>query len=236
MRVSIVVFPGSNCDHDAVHAWSEVLGAEVNVIWHKEHDLKNPDLVFIPGGFSFGDYLRSGAIARFSPIMNDVASFYQKGGYLFGVCNGFQILCELGILPGALLTNAGLKFICRDTYVKPVNTNSAFTLDLDPNRPLNIPIAHGMGRYHADEETLKRLEDEGRIAFRYCDEQGRVTTEANPNGSLANIAGILDPSGRALGMMPHPERHAEAELGSTDGASVLATIKAHLESGAHAAP
>jgi len=229
MRVSVILFPGSNCDRDAIHAWSNILGATVTPVWHKETDLKNPDLAFIPGGFSFGDYLRSGAIAQFSPIMEAVKKHHQCGGYTMGVCNGFQILCELGILPGALLTNASLKFVCGDTHLKVESTDSAFTHHLAQGTILNIPVAHGMGQFYADPDTLDRLEGEGQVAFRYCDQDGAVTQEANPNGSLRNIAGIVDSSGKVLGMMPHPERHVEAELGSLDGASLLEGIKAHLE-------
>ena len=225
MRVSVVLFPGSNCDRDAIHAWSEILEAKVTPVWHKETDLQNPDLTFIPGGFSFGDYLRSGAIAQFSPIMEAVKKHHERGGYTMGVCNGFQILCEIGILPGALLTNASLKFVCGDTHVKVESTQSAFTNHLAKGTVLNIPVAHGMGQYYADSETLDRLESENRVAFRYCSIDGQVTEDANPNGSLRNIAGIVDSGGRALGMMPHPERHVEAELGSEDGALLMAGIK-----------
>ena len=221
MRVSVITFPGSNCDADAIHAWSRVLGAEVAPIWHKDTDLARPDLVFIPGGFSFGDYLRSGAIARFSPVMTEVKRFYERGGFVFGVCNGFQILCEMGILPGALLTNRDLKFLCRDVYIRTEVGGSPFTNRLHNGQVLKIPIAHGMGQYFADEETLDLLEAENRIAFRYCDAAGNLTEQANPNGSVRSIAGITDATGRALGMMPHPERHAEAVLGSEDGALLL---------------
>ena len=232
MRVSVLIFPGSNCDMDAIHAWSKVLHAKVTPVWHKDHDLANPDLVFIPGGFSFGDYLRSGAIARFSPVMNDVAAFAKKGGYLFGVCNGFQILCEMGLLPGALLTNKHLKFLCQDVNIRVESTHSPFTASLTKDRILHIPIAHGMGQYFADEDTLDRLEDGDQVAFRYCDAAGDTTAAANPNGSARSIAGITDAAGRILGMMPHPERHAEAELGSVDGATLLSCIMQHLSKAA----
>ena len=228
MRVSVIVFPGSNCDQDAIHAWTEILGATVTPIWHKDTQLQKPDLVFIPGGFSFGDYLRSGAIARFSPIMEEVKHFYQQGGYLFGVCNGFQILCEMGLLPGALLTNKNLKFLGQDVFLRVESNPSPFTRNLVPGRVLEIPIAHGMGQYFADDATLDRLEGEGQVAFRYCDENGQLTQESNPNGSARAIAGITGGNGRVLGMMPHPERHVERELGTVDGVGVLKGILEHL--------
>lgn len=228
MRVSVIIFPGSNCDRDALHAWGPVLGAKVTPIWHKDHDLQNPDLVFIPGGFSFGDYLRSGAIARFSPIMDEVLAHQKKGGYLMGVCNGFQILCELKLLPGALLTNQNLKFLCHDVFLRHESARSPFTHNLAPGQVLDLPIAHGMGQYFADEATLDQLEGEDRVVFRYCEENGEVTEAANPNGSRRNIAGICDASGRVLGMMPHPERHVETELGSEDGAALLSGLIDYL--------
>ena len=224
MRVSVIIFPGSNCDRDAMHAWSRILGAEVKPVWHKARDLQDPDLVFIPGGFSFGDYLRSGAIARFSPVMNEVLRFYERGGYVFGVCNGFQVLCEMGILPGALLTNRDLKFLCRDVLLRAEPNASPFTQHLEEGRILKIPIAHGMGQYFADEATLDMLEAERRVAFRYCDASGALTHAANPNGSARAVAGITDRAGRALGIMPHPERHVENELGSTDGIDLMRGI------------
>lgn len=232
MRVSVIIFPGSNCDRDAIHAWSNVVHARVSEVWHKDRDLKKPDLVFLPGGFSFGDYLRSGAIARFSPVMDEVRRFFRAGGYLFGVCNGFQMLCEMGILPGALLTNRHLKFLCQDTYIRPEVNGSPFTAHLQPGTVLKIAIAHGMGQYHADEADLRRLMDEARIAFRYCDVAGALSDDANPNGSAHAIAGITSENGRALGMMPHPERDVEDELGSSDGLAVLHGIMSHLSSAA----
>lgn len=232
MRVSVVIFPGSNCDMDAIHAWSKVLDAQVTPVWHKDTDLKNPDLVFIPGGFSFGDYLRSGSIAQFSPVMSEVKKHHARGGYLMGICNGFQILCELNILPGALLTNASLKFVCQKTHIVTASQQTPFTAHLAANTVLEIPVAHGMGQYFADQVTLDRLEGEGQVAFRYCDAHGHITAAANPNGSLRNIAGITDASGKVLGMMPHPERHVELALGSDDGAVFLRGIKAHLEQAA----
>lgn len=232
MRVSVVIFPGSNCDMDAIHAWSDVLGAQVTPVWHKETNLQNADLVFLPGGFSFGDYLRSGSIAQFSPIMAEVKKHHARGGYLMGVCNGFQMLCEMNILPGALLTNASLKFVCKETHITVNSTRSSFTAHLASGTVLNIPCAHGMGQYYADASTLDQMEANGQIAFRYSTPTGAITAKANPNGSLRNIAGITDASGRVLGMMPHPERHVEAELGSEDGSILLQGIKAHLEQAA----
>jgi phosphoribosylformylglycinamidine synthase len=228
MRVSVIIFPGSNCDMDAIHAFRNVLGAEVTPVWHKDQDLSKPDLVFIPGGFSYGDYLRSGAIARLSPVMSSVQDFYNKGGFVFGVCNGFQILCEMGILPGALLTNKNLKFLCQDVHIRVVNTDTPFSNELEAGRVLNIPIAHGMGQYFADDATLDRLEDEGRVLFRYCEADGSLSEAANPNGSMRSIAGICDADRRALGMMPHPERHVESELGSDDGRALLSCIVDHF--------
>ncbi len=229
MRVSVIVFPGSNCDHDALWAFERILGLKVSTVWHKDHDLRNPDLVFIPGGFSFGDYLRSGAIAQFSPIMTEVKDHYQKGGYVMGVCNGFQILCEMGILPGCLMKNRDLKFLCQDVNVRCESTRSPFTQGLQRGSVLNIPIAHGMGRYVADDETLAALEDHDQVVFRYCSDQGEIRAQDNPNGSMQAIAGISDESGRALGLMPHPERHVELELGTDDGLSLLNGLVEYLE-------
>lgn len=228
MRVSVIIFPGSNCDMDAIHAFRNVLGAEVTPVWHKDHDLNKPDLVFIPGGFSYGDYLRSGAIARLSPVMSSVQAFYNKGGHVFGVCNGFQILCEMGILPGALLTNKDLKFLCQDVHIRIENTDTPFTAELTKGHVLNIPIAHGMGQYFADEATVDQLEDEDRVMFRYVGPDGNLDDAANPNGSIRSIAGICDAERRAIGMMPHPERHVESELGCDDGRILLACITNHF--------
>ncbi|MCB1050498.1 MAG: phosphoribosylformylglycinamidine synthase subunit PurQ [Acidobacteria bacterium] len=229
MRVSVLLFPGSNCDRDAIHAFEAVLGAEVNGIWHKETDLKNPDLVFIPGGFSFGDYLRSGAIARFSPIMEQVQAYVARGGYVMGVCNGFQILCEMQLLPGALLTNKPIKFLCQDVFVRVEPNQSPMLQKLTPGQVLRIPIAHGMGQYFADEATLDRLEGEGQVLMRYCSAEGSLDEASNPNGSLRSIAGICNADGRVFGMMPHPERHVEAELGSEDGLILLDSVLGILD-------
>lgn len=229
MRVSVITFPGSNCDQDAIWAFEKVLGATVTPVWHKDHDLAKPDLVFIPGGFSFGDYLRSGAIARFSPIMVETAAHIRRGGFAMGVCNGFQILCEMGILPGCLMKNRHLKFLCQDLFVRCESVTSPLTFGLERGSLLNLPIAHGMGRFVASDTTLQRLEDDGQVCFRYCTDTGELSDEANPNGSMNAIAGITDPSGRVLGMMPHPERHVELELGSDDGLSLLAGLLEYME-------
>ncbi len=217
MRFGVVTFPGSNCDDDAVHAVTQVLKQPCARIWHKETTLPALDVVIIPGGFSYGDHLRCGAIARFSPVMNEVVKFAEKGGYVLGICNGFQILTEAGLLPGALLRNRGLKFACGPVVLKAVNRESVFTRFYEEDQAVTVPIAHGEGRYFADEATIARLEGEGRVAFRYVDEFGEATDAANPNGSVNNIAGILNERGNVLGMMPHPERASEKLLGSNDG-------------------
>lgn len=215
MKFGVVTFPGSNCDEDMIHVL-ESLGQPVERLWHKDHDLKKVDMVVLPGGFSFGDYLRSGAIARFSPIMQEVVAHAKKGGLVFGVCNGFQVLCESGLLPGALLHNEGQKFISRNTYIRCATRNTALT-NAVPDRALKIPIAHGEGRYHADAATLKMLKDKDQVLFRYCDAEGRTIDTANPNGSKDNIAGICNAGRNVFGMMPHPERAADSRLGNTDG-------------------
>ncbi|MCY7353177.1 MAG: phosphoribosylformylglycinamidine synthase subunit PurQ [Cytophagaceae bacterium] len=226
MKYGVVVFPGSNCDDDACHAFGTLLGQEVVKLWHKDHDLQDCDLLILPGGFSYGDYLRSGAIARFSPIMNEVIAHAERGGYLLGICNGFQILVEAGLLPGVLLRNENQTFISRNVYLKPETTHSLLTSNLDPNRTYQVPIAHAEGRYFADADTLQRLNDNDQILFRYCDAQGRVTPEANPNGSLENIAGICNTTRNVFGLMPHPERAADPLLGSTDGREILESLLA----------
>jgi phosphoribosylformylglycinamidine synthase len=224
MKFGVVVFPGSNCDEDMVYVLSSVMKQQVVKLWHKDHSLQGCDFIVLPGGFSYGDYLRSGAIARFSPIMKEVIEFAGKGGYVFGVCNGFQILCESGLLPGALLHNNSHKFICNNIYVKAEHNDSLLTSALDTSRALKIPIAHGEGNYFADQETLKTLNDNGQVLFRYCDVNGSVTTESNPNGSLDNIAGISNKTKNVFGMMPHPERAADTELGNTDGKGIFESI------------
>jgi len=224
IRFGVIVFPGSNCDHDAYHVAKHVFGQEARFIWHKESSLGDVDFVIVPGGFSYGDYLRSGAIARFSPIMKDVVRFANSGGPVMGICNGFQILCESGLLPGALMRNESLRFACKDVHLRAETSDSMFTSELVKGEVLRIPIAHGEGNYFASEDILNRLEGDGRIAFKYCDAEGQVTKEANPNGAARGIAGILNESGNVLGMMPHPERAAEAILGRTDGAKIFSSI------------
>jgi phosphoribosylformylglycinamidine synthase subunit PurQ / glutaminase len=216
-RIGVIVFPGSNCDHDAYHATRHVLGQDARFIWHKEEDLGDLDMVIVPGGFSYGDYLRSGAIARFSTIMKEVVRFANAGGPVLGVCNGFQILCESGLLPGALMRNASLRFVCKPVNVRVESTETPFTRNLAPGEVLELPVAHGEGNYFAAADELERLEGEGQVVFRYVDQAGVVTAGANPNGSANNIGGVRNASGNVLGMMPHPERHVEGLLGSTDG-------------------
>jgi phosphoribosylformylglycinamidine synthase subunit PurQ / glutaminase len=219
MRFGVVVFPGSNCDHDAWYAASQNLGEEAEFLWHDSPSLGGVEAVILPGGFSYGDYLRCGAIAKFSPVMEAVRKFAQEGGLVLGICNGFQILVESGLLPGALMRNAGLKFICKPVRLRTETTNSPFTACLEKGSVLTVPIAHGEGRYYADEKTLDQLEAEDRVAFRYLD---------NPNGSLRDIAGILNEGRNVLGMMPHPERAADPLMGSTDGLAVLRAMASSL--------
>jgi phosphoribosylformylglycinamidine synthase len=222
-KFGVVVFPGSNCDHDAYYSLRKILGYEVNFLWHKENDLKNSDVIILPGGFSYGDYLRTGAIARFSPIMNSVIDFAEKGGYIIGICNGFQVLLETGLLPGVMLKNISLKFVCRDIFLKIENKNSLFTKGIGKN-VLKIPIAHGEGNYFTDDETLKILEENNQVVFRYCSDKGLTEYEYNPNGSVKNIAGIINKRGNILGMMPHPERCCDPILGNTDGRSIFSNF------------
>ncbi len=224
MKYGVVVFPGSNCDDDMVYALGQVLKHEVHKLWHKEKDLRDlrpeEDCLVLPGGFSYGDYLRAGAIARFSPIMQSVVAFAKQGGRVLGICNGFQILCEAGLLPGVLLRNRDQQFICKHVHLR-VESQKSFLPNLPSGKILRIPIAHAEGRYYADETTLEKLEKNGQVLFRYCDEEGNVTEEANPNGACNNIAGICDETGRVVGMMPHPERAMEQLLGSTDGLTLM---------------
>lgn len=231
MKFAIVVFPGSNCDHDAYHAARHVLGQSAEFIWHKEASLKGADVVVLPGGFSHGDYLRTGAIARFSPVMRAVSEFARGGGPVLGICNGFQILLENGMLPGAMLRNRDLKFHCEHVFVRVEQTDTPFTLRASRGQVLRIPIAHGEGNYFAEPDVLSALDRDGRIVFRYCTAEGEVTDDANPNGSARNIAGICNESRNVVGMMPHPERACESALGSTDGLvlfeSVLASLREH---------
>jgi phosphoribosylformylglycinamidine synthase len=220
MKFGVVIFPGSNCDSDMLHVVREVMEHEVVELWHKDTSLEGfgaGDCIFVPGGFSYGDALRAGAIARFSPIMSSIIEFANNGGFVWGICNGFQILCEAGLLPGALLRNENQKFICKNIYLKAETNNSAITSDIDLSQPLKIPIAHAEGRYYADAATLQSLKENDQILFRYCDENGNVTSEANPNGAIDNIAGICNKNRNVFGMMPHPERASESALGNLDG-------------------
>lgn len=229
MKIGVVVFPGSNCDHDAYYALKHEIGVDTTFLFHKEHDLQDVDAIVLPGGFSYGDYLRCGAIARFSPIMREVVRFAQSGGPVIGICNGFQILCEAQLLPGALLRNNGLRFISKHVHIKTTNNRTIFTGELAEGEVLRIPIAHGEGNYYADPEILQELQSDGRIVFQYCDADGNVTAEANPNGSQSNIAGIVNAKGNVLGMMPHPERACSPILGSTDGLGIFRSIVRSLE-------
>lgn len=224
MKFGVVIFPGSNCDEDIIYVLEQIMGQEVVRLWHKDHDLQGADFIILPGGFSFGDYLRSGAIARFSPLMQEVIQFAVKGGFVLGICNGFQILAEAGLVPGALLHNSSRKFICRNIFLKPATTNSLITSLLDPQRALKIPIAHGEGNYFAEPDILKTIQDNDQILFRYCDEAGNITEEANPNGSLDNIAGVCNAGRNVFGIMPHPERAADPVLGNQDGLGIFESI------------
>lgn len=217
MKIGVVIFPGSNCDHDMLHVLGNVMRQEVVALWHKESGLPDVDCVVLPGGFSFGDYLRAGAIARFSPIMDAVVEFANSGGYVWGICNGFQILCEAGLLPGVLLRNERQKFSCKNVWLKAMTRNSAITSRINDQEPLMIPIAHAEGRYYADDATLDELEANDQVLFKYCSPAGEIGWEANPNGALRNIAGICNKGRNVFGMMPHPERASEAALGNTDG-------------------
>lgn len=224
MKFSVTVFPGSNCDHDCEYVIREVMGQPVEMVWHKDTDLRNPDCVVVPGGFSYGDYLRTGAIARFSPVMRSVADFAAKGGLVIGICNGFQILCEAGLLPGALIRNKSLQFSCRYVYIRVEQTDTPFTRSCQAGQVLKIPIAHGEGNYFIDPDGLKRLADNRQVIVRYCDPQGRTTPESNPNGSLENIAGVCDLKRNVFGLMPHPDRTGEDVLGSSDGKFIWNSI------------
>ena len=234
MKIGIVRFPGSNCDEDAFRAASEVMGQEAVYLWHKDHDLQDSDLVILPGGFSYGDYLRPGAIARFSPIMQEVVAHASRGGPVLGICNGFQIACEAGLLPGALLRNASLRFISAPVHLRVVNNETRFTSQYDKGQIITVPVAHGDGRYTADEDVLERLENEGRVVFRYVDHAGDEIDSANPNGAQRNIAGIINEHGNVLGMMPHPERAVDQQLGSTDGVALFASLLESMIAGVKA--
>jgi len=224
MNIGVVVFPGSNCDHDCEHVFTDVLGQAVTMVWHKETSLAGLDAVILPGGFSYGDYLRTGAIARFSPVMSAVQEFAAGGGLVLGICNGFQILLEAGLLPGVMLRNESLHFICKDVCVKVENAATPFTGACESGQVLNIPIAHADGNYYVDPVTLASIQANAQVVFRYCTPDGRVTPDANPNGSLDNIAGIRNAQGNVLGMMPHPERCAESLLGNEDGRVIFASM------------
>ena len=228
MKFGIVTFPGSNCDYDAHHAVTDALGAEAVYLWHKSHDLEGVDVVLLPGGFSYGDYLRAGAIARFSPIMQEVVAHARRGGPVVGICNGFQIACEAGLLPGALLRNAALQFISQPVRLRVENTDTMFTNRYSTGDVLRMPVAHGEGRYTADAETLARLEGEGLVAFRYVNAAGKTDPAANPNGSVNSIAGIVSAEGNVLGIMPHPERAVDPLLGSADGLGIFQSMMAHV--------
>lgn len=233
MKFGVVVFPGSNCDDDMIHVLGTVMGQEVRKIWHKETSLdefSTEDCIVLPGGFSYGDYLRCGAVARFSPIMQAVIDFADKGGFVWGICNGFQILCESGLLPGVLLGNDSQKFICKNVYLKPATNKSAITAQLNINQAYKIPIAHAEGRYFASDEVLEDLVSHDQILFEYCDADGNVTEEMNPNGALMNIAGITNKNRNVFGMMPHPERASEDVLGNTDGRAMFESLLATVAS------
>lgn len=224
MKFGVVIFPGSNCDRDTLYVLGEVLGQQVVPLWHKDTDLQGVDMVVLPGGFSYGDYLRSGAIARFSPIMERVIAHANRGGYVMGICNGFQILTEAKLVPGALLHNESRKFICKNVHLKPQTTNSLITRHLSTSEVLQIPIAHGEGNYYIDADGLKALNDNDQVLFRYCDADGQITASSNPNGALDNIAGVTNAGRNVFGMMPHPERAADAVLGNTDGLRILESM------------
>ncbi len=232
MKFGIVVFPGSNCDADCYHVLDQIIKEPVTYLWHGEEELKAVDCLILPGGFSYGDYLRTGAIARFSPIMERVREFAKKGGLILGICNGFQILTEFGLLPGAFMRNPSLRFQCYNTYLRVERTNTPFTTGYAHQEVIKIPIAHGEGSYVADKEILERLEKEGQVVFRYCNEKGEITSESNPNSSMNNIAGIINEQGNILGMMPHPERCAEALLGGVDGEKLFKSLVNWWQGGA----
>lgn len=224
MKFGVIIFPGSNCDHDCYYAIESVIKRPVEFIWHRETTLSGFDAIILPGGFAYGDYLRTGAIARFSPVMRAVREFADSGALVIGICNGYQILMEAGLLPGALLPNVGMKYVCRFLHLRTETVSTPFTNALATSQILHIPIGHGEGNFYADEETLKRIEDDGQVAFRYVNAQGEATGEANPNGSLNNIAGIVNTKHNVLGMMPHPDRSSEQILGSVDGKLIFESM------------
>lgn len=228
MKFGVITFPGSNCDEDMIYVLESILGQKVERLWHKDHNLKGVDFVVLPGGFSYGDYLRSGAIARFSPIMAEVVKHAENGGYVMGICNGFQILCEAGLLPGALLHNNHQKFVCKNIYMKAATTNSLVTAKLNTQEALKTPIAHAEGNYYIAADGLADLKKNDQILFYYCNEEGQITEESNPNGSMENIAGITNKGRNVFGMMPHPERAADEELANTDGKRIFDSILAKV--------
>jgi phosphoribosylformylglycinamidine synthase subunit PurQ / glutaminase len=224
MKFGVVTFPGSNCDEDMIYVLETILGQKVEKLWHKDTHLKGVDFVVLPGGFSYGDYLRSGAIAKLSPIMGEVVKHANSGGFVMGICNGFQILTESGLLDGALLHNDQQKFICKNIFIKPSSSSTAITQGLETNKAFKIPIAHGEGRFFADDETIKRIQDNDQIIFNYCTSEGQITADANPNGSLLNIAGISNAGKNVFGMMPHPERAADLQLSNQDGKFIFESL------------
>lgn len=228
MKFGVIIFPGSNCDQDSYHAVVTATGQQAVFLWHESHDLENCDAIVVPGGFAYGDYLRTGAIARFAPILQEVARFAASGGLVIGICNGFQILCEAGLLPGALMRNAGLKYVCKLVYLRVENADTPFTNACRKGNVLQIPVGHMEGNYYCDPTTLDKLRQQDRIVFRYCTREGQITHEANPNGSLENIAGICSEGRNVLGMMPHPDRSSESLLGSADGAKIFSSMAAAL--------
>ena len=228
MKFGVLVFPGSNCDHDTSNVIEQIAHQPVTMLWHESEDLEGCDAILVPGGFAYGDYLRTGAIAHFAPVMQSVKRFAASGGLVLGICNGFQILCESGLLPGALMRNAGLKYICKPVHIRVENTNTPFTHGLTAGQVLEIPIGHMEGNYFCDDHTLAELKDQDRIIFRYATPSGEITEEANPNGSIDNIAGICNVSRNVVGMMPHPERASEPELGMTDGVKIFDSLVSAL--------
>jgi len=223
-KFGVVIFPGSNCDYDAYFALKKILDYDVVFLWHKDTDLQNCDVIVLPGGFAYGDYLRTGAIARFSPVMKPIIEFANKGGYVIGICNGFQVLLEAGLLPGVMLKNKSLQFVCKDVYLSVENRNTVFSKDIKEEKILKIPVAHGDGNYFTDENTLKELIDDEQIVFKYSSSEGEIDDKSNPNGSIMNIAGIVNKKGNVFGMMPHPERCCDPVLGKTDGSLILNSI------------
>lgn len=228
LKFGVVILPGSNCDHDAIYTLKHVFKQEAVPLWHKSTDLQGCDAIIVPGGFSYGDYLRAGALSKYAPIMNEVASFSRDGGYVLGICNGFQILCEAGLLPGALLLNtqpaSGRHYTCKNIYLTAQNNDTALTNGIPKGKVLTIPIAHGEGRYYADAATLEKLNKNGQVIFKYCNEKGEISSDSNPNGSLENIAGICNETKNVFGMMPHPERASDEYLGNTDGRYILNSL------------